>query len=719
MIDKVLKSLNDEQIKPVLQTEGPVLVLAGAGSGKTRVLTSRIAYLIEVKNVPAYNILAITFTNKASKEMQERIFKIVGEKGQGAFVSTIHSMCVRILRSSIDKIGFDRNFSIYTEVETKNVLNRIIKEKKIETKDFLKNVRFHISNCKNANISIDDYEKLIEYNPEVENIIYVFREYQSYLKKVNALDFDDLLIKTRQLLIEDKDVLEHFQDRFKYIHVDEFQDTNDVQFEIIKMLSLKHRNLFAVGDDDQSIYGWRGANISNILNFEKTFPDSNVFKLERNYRSTKNILDCANRVIRNNTARKDKTLWTDKEPGVRVESYMASDDRAEAAYVAQNIRALIERGNKYSDFGILMRINAISLQFEQELMKYNIPCRMIGGFKFFDRKEVKDALSYLMVVSNHFDEQAIIRSINTPKRGIGDTLVNKLISVARATNTTLFAVIMEIEEYQEFTNAQKKSVRCYRDIIKELINANNIMPLNEFIDFAIETTTLKSMYVSQSDEDIAKRMNIDQLASLVKDFYEDNENATLFDYLQSAMLSSDLDDNSDSEQDKVTLATIHSVKGLEFKVVFVVGLEDNILPISRSFNDENELQEERRLLYVAITRAKERLYLTRSKMRYLYNNRNYMMPSRFLKEAIPEVKEIRTSDNEYIRIQEPVKKIEPKKPSNTEQFRNGTKVLHKAYGEGVIISRSGKPDNVFVDVAFKGFGVKKFALNYAPLEIID
>ncbi len=626
-MDEILEQLNDEQIKPVLQTEGAVLVLAGAGSGKTRVLTSRIAYLVEEKNVPPQAILAITFTNKAANEMKERLSKIVDVSR--SWVCTIHSMCVRIIRTYAEEIGISSNFSIYSETERNNIIKKSFQECDFDDEKLLKAVKFHIANAKMLGLDPDGYAEENEGETDIDDIVKVYRRYQKHLRENNALDFDDLLNETRNLLKTNEDAREQLSGRFRYILVDEFQDTNAVQYEIIRYLASGYGNLFAVGDDDQSIYGWRGAKIENILHFEKDFKGAKVFKLERNYRSTKNILSLANTVIKNNGHRKDKTLWTENEEGAQPKVYEADEESGEARYIAQRIAGLLRQGYSYSDFAILMRLNALTRSFEQEFTGDGIPYKVFGGFKFFERKEIKDLLAYLRLINNPFDSEAALRIINFPKRGIGAKTVDVLQQYAFDNELSVYDALLDLDEIG-FTGATREKLVGFRDLIKKWIIDSQDLPVNELVKQIIEDTKMREAYADDSDESINKRANIEEFVNSVEEYCRLNPDTTLTDYLNQVTLMSDTDDMDDGNY--VTLATIHAVKGLEFKCVFICGLEENILPVSRAVDNDDDMEEERRLMYVAITRAKELLYLTRSKSRYLYGKREPTMRSRFLKE---------------------------------------------------------------------------------------
>ncbi len=631
-IEKLLEKLNDEQIKPVLQTEGAVLVLAGAGSGKTRVLTTRIAYLMEEKNIPAEAILAITFTNKAANEMKERLSSIVDI--ERSWVCTIHSMCVRILRMYAAEAGIAPNFSIYSETERNNIVKKSFQECDYDDEKLLKSVKYHIGNAKMLGFAPERYAEEIAGDIDAEEVTKVYTRYQKHLKENNALDFDDLLNETRNLLKGNAEAREYLSGRFRYILVDEFQDTNAVQYEIIRYLASTHGNLFAVGDDDQSIYGWRGAKIENILHFEKDFKDAKIFKLERNYRSTKNILKLANAVIRNNGKRKDKTLWTENDEGAPAQVKETEEESGEARYIAQTIAGLMRQGYKFSDFAILMRLNALTRSFEQEFTGDGIPYKVFGGFKFFERKEIKDLLAYLRLINNPLDSEAVLRIINFPKRGIGAKTVETLQKHAYDNEYSLYDSLIDIDDIG-FSSGTREKLVTFRDLVKTWIIDSQEMPVNELVKKIVADTRMREAYADDSDESINKRANIEEFINSVEEYSRLNPESTLTDYLNQVTLSSDTDEMDDGNY--VTLATVHSVKGLEFRCVFICGLEENILPVSRAVENDDDMEEERRLMYVAITRAKENLYLTRSKSRYLYGKREPTARSRFLKELSSEI----------------------------------------------------------------------------------
>ncbi len=627
-MNTILENLNEEQLKPVLKTEGPVLVLAGAGSGKTRVLTSRIAYLIDEKQVSPSNILAITFTNKAAKEMQERISVMTDIDGM--WVCTIHSMCVRILRMYSESVGISANFSIYSETERANIIKQAFKEFEFDDDKLLKNIKWHISNAKMLGLNPEEYAKTYDYERNIDDVKKVYERYNEQLLKNNALDFDDLLLKARQILKNNGDAREYLSGKFKYILVDEFQDTNEVQFDIIRMLAIVHGNLFVVGDDDQSIYGWRGAKIENILNFEKVYPKASVYKLEQNYRSTSKILDLANAVIKHNGKRKSKTLWTENEDGADITYFEADNETDEALYTVKTIARMVNTGAKLSDFAILMRVNALTRSYEQEFTKYGISFKVFGGFKFFERKEIKDLLAYLRIINNPFDSEAIVRIINFPKRGIGDRTVSVLQEYADRNDLSVYDAIIDADELP-LTSGVKTKLKNFASLIRELIIKNEDTSVDKLVDHMIKITGMRECYSDNSEESVTKLANIDEFQNSIDEFVRLNGEVQLSDYLNQVTLSSDTDNMDESEY--VTLATIHSVKGLEFKNVFICGLEQDLMPTSRAKDDKDDMEEERRLMYVAVTRAKKNLWLTRSKTRFLYGKREPTATSIFVKEV--------------------------------------------------------------------------------------
>ena len=668
-LEEILSQLNEEQIQPVQQTEGAVLVLAGAGSGKTRVLTSRIAYLVEEKRVPPSAILAITFTNKAANEMKERLSKIVDVSS--SWVCTIHSMCVRILRMYAEECGLHQNFSIYSETERNNIIKKSFQECDFDDEKLLKTVKFHIANAKMLGFDPEKYAEEYAGEREIDDIVKVYARYQKHLRENNALDFDDLLNETRLLLKRNADAREYLSGKFRYILVDEFQDTNSVQYEIIKMLASVHGNVFAVGDDDQSIYGWRGAKIENILHFEKDFIGAKVFKLERNYRSTKTILELANTVIKNNGRRKDKTLWTENEQGVPAKVYEAEEESGEARYIAHTIAGLVARGYDYKDFAVLMRLNALTRSFEQEFMADGIPFKVFGGFKFYERKEIKDLLAYLRLINNPFDSEAATRIINFPKRGIGAKTVETLQNYAFENEFSVYDALLDLDELG-FTSGTKQKLAEFRDLVKGWIVESQEMPVNELVKKIILDTHMREAYADDSDESLNKRANIEEFINSVDEYCKLNPETSLTDYLNQVTLLSDTDEMDDSNY--VTLATIHAVKGLEFGCVFVCGMEENIMPVSRAVMNDDDMEEERRLAYVAITRAKERIFFTRSKSRYLYGKREPSTRSRFLKELAHKLD---------------LPKEQPRLPMGYGDFDDPDMYSNAAYGGGRYASNGG------------------------------
>ena len=737
----ILLELNNEQLMPVKDTEGAVLVFAGAGSGKTRVLTSRIAYLIEEKRVSPSNILAITFTNKAANEMKERIEGLVSFAG-GMWVSTIHSMCVKILRANIGRLNYTQNFTIYDETDREKALKRVLADRGIqdEKNQILKNLKFHLSNAKNQFLTPAEYQRENITLKDINSICELMEAYENYMFSSNALDFDDILVKCYELLIKNEDVKEYYTEKFKYVHVDEFQDTNKIQFLIIKLLASKHGNLFVVGDDDQSIYGWRGADIQNILGFEKKFGKVKVYKLEQNYRSTKKILSLANAIISKNKMRKTKTLWTDNDEGARIERYIAQDEMDEASYASMQIKSLVQKGYKYSDFAILMRVNALSRVYEQEFLKYAIPYKVYGGFKFYERKEIKDVLAYLKLINNPRDNESFYRIVNYPKRGIGDKSLESLRHFAIDNGLADYEALFLVDNIG-FNSGTKAKFIKFRDLMEELREKSKTLNVIEIFDLVINSTKIKEDFAEKTEENYNKLLNIDELRHSIIEFDRENGGVSLSDYLTSVTLSTDID--SINEGDAVTVATIHAVKGLEYKTVFVVGLDEGIFPVSRAQDDLDELEEERRLMYVAVTRAEERLYLTMANSRYLYGDRSFTRESRFLREATsvlyPErEKQLERKNEERIYKSDDLgfsskngsgyssshvtslfnqKKPEPNKNTDFGGYRSGAIVAHAKFGEGTIIQVKGNGTQMVVDVAFKGIGIKSLAVAFAPIKL--
>lgn len=723
-----LESLNKEQLLPVMDTEGAILVTAGAGSGKTRLLTHRIAYLITEKGVSPFNILAITFTNKAAGEMAERLYDMTPE-GKYVWVSTFHSMCAKILRRYAGVLGYTPSFSIYAEAEKEKMIASIIADSTQDDDDIKKNAMYHISNAKNLGLSPDEYLRDFAYVADIERIVEIYSAYEIALKNNNAMDFDDLLTKTRQLLIECDEAAEYYRQKFEYIHVDEFQDTNTIQYELIKLLAAQHRNVCAVGDEDQCIYGWRGANIENISKFVRDF-NCKIYKLEQNYRSTKKILELANTLIANNTSRIEKKLWTENDSGVNVERYIGGSDSDEADFVVQTIYSLSKRyGLRLSDFAILMRVNALTRPFEQRLMQYGIAHKVYGGFKFYDRKEIKDLLAYFRITANHYDNEAITRVINFPRRGIGSSSVATLTNLTISSGRSLYDIIINIQN-ENVSNGLKSKVLPFATILKCLDEQKDKLELSELMKYLIRMIDLKTVFSEDNEENANRKANINELITSIKEYTSLNPEASLDDYMQTVTLWTDLDDAP--TMDCVNLATVHSAKGLEFKVVFIVGMEEGIFPISRA-SSKADIEEERRLFYVAITRAQERLYITGTRNRYLYGTVKDSIPSRFLSEIGMERKVERNSVRreilgyEYSDDYEPsynrtpkteYKRAESRVALNnpgTGDFNVGDIVRHKKFGTGTIISLSGSGISLSAVINFEGYGKMNIAIAYAPL----
>lgn len=663
MIMSIYDTLNDEQKKGVLTTEGPVLILAGAGSGKTRVLTHRIAYLIEEQGVNPYHIMAITFTNKAAGEMRERVDNMIGYGSESVWVATFHSTCVRILRRYINRLGYDTNFTIYDADDQKTLIKDICKRLEIDTK-LHKEKTFMgvISSAKDelvdpiefANRAAGDYNKRIQAQ--------VYMEYQRELRQNNALDFDDLIFKTVELFKLDKEVLNYYQERFRYIMVDEYQDTNTAQFELIRLLASKYKNLCVVGDDDQSIYKFRGANIYNILNFEKHFPDATVIKLEQNYRSTQNILDAANGVIANNVGRKEKALWTDNGAGEKIHFEQLESGYEEADFVTRDISSLVRKGEyTYRDCAILYRTNAQSRQFEERFIVSNIPYKIVGGVNFYSRKEIKDILAYLKTIANGRDDLAVKRIINVPKRGIGATSIGKVTAYALANELTFYRALTVATEIPGLGKAAAK-ITPFVDFIREMrLKLDQGMSLTALAREIIETTGyIQELEAEGTDEALDRIENIEELISKIKIYEDEAEHPTLHEFLEEVALIADID-SVDENSDYVVLMTLHSAKGLEFSNVYLVGMEDGLFPSKMAIWGEEgggaELEEERRLAYVGITRAKKRLTITAARARMLHGETQFNRVSRFVKEIPvhllggeiyePKPKDAPVEDNAY------------------------------------------------------------------------
>ena len=690
-----LDYLNDRQKEAVLWGDGPLLLLAGAGSGKTSVLTTRVAYLIKERGIDPRNIVAITFTNKAAKEMKERIIKQVGSVGYNIQISTFHSFGLRIIKENFERLGYDKNFTIIDSDDSLTVIKRILKDMNIDSKrcnpKFIKN---QISSCKNEMVTVEKYHNLV--NDEVSDITYkVYKKYQETLLRNNSLDFDDLLIKPIELFNKHPEVLQQYQELFKYVFIDEYQDTNEAQYLLSKMISAKYKNICVVGDDSQSIYSWRGANFKNILNFEKDYKDAKVILLEQNYRSTKTILNAANSVIKNNTKKKDKNLWTENEQGEKIKYVRALDEKDEASFVTREIKKLKSDGVSLDDIAVLYRTNAQSRTIEEGFLNSNIPYRIVGAFAFYSRKEIKDLLAYLKLIYNPKDDVSLIRVINYPKRGIGPKTIDNLSMDAVLKGTSMFEVIEKGKELE------------FKNTILEMKEKSETLSLTETIDMVLDKSGIKKDLEQEHTLEADIRLeNLEEFKSITKTFEEESGIASLEDFLNEVSLVSDVNDQKEDGASKVTLMTIHAVKGLEFKYVFVIGMEENIFPHVNCVEGPDGLEEERRLCYVAITRAKKKLYLINALKRTLFGRTSVNMPSRFINEIdkdlidMPEKKNI-------------IKQIDKSAMFNDDnELSVGDNVIHDVYGPGVVVM----VDKSIATIAFKGQGIKKLMKNHKSIK---
>ena len=733
----IYDTLNNEQREAVFCTEGPLLMLAGAGSGKTRSLTHRIAYLIEEKGVAPWNILAITFTNKAAQEMRERVDALVGYGSEDIWISTFHATCSRILRRHIDLLGYDRNFTIYDASDQKSLMKEVLKEMKIDTKQFPeRSVMSEISSAKNEYKSPLDYRNEYGSNFRNQRIADIYEHYQKRLKENNALDFDDLLVKMVDLFQTNPDVLEHYQDRFQYIMVDEYQDTNTVQFLLVSLLAKKYRNLCVVGDDDQSIYKFRGANIYNILNFEKVFPDAQVIRLEQNYRSTQNILNAANGVIANNKGRKEKKLWTENQKGELVHFKQYDTEYDEADGVVSRINFLAMRGVQYKDMAILYRTNAQSRIFEEKLKQKNIPYAIVRGISFYDRKEIKDLMSYLKVVDSGMDDLSVKRIINVPKRGIGQTTINRLQEFAILNQMSFLDAVFNADEIPEVARALAK-LHKFADMIEQFREYASEHEISELLEHILDVTQYRAELEAEgTDESISRLEDIEELFNDIAYYEEEEENPNLRDFLAEKdmyTLNAGID-NLEDENNKVLLMTLHNAKGLEFNNVFLGGMEEGVFPGFGAMmsGDESEIEEERRLCYVGITRAKERLFLSAAKRRMLRGQTQYNRRSRFIDEIPGQYldTEQRVSEQRVVKNTERPAKYQygakAGKPYNLSDFKVkpvgeldyqvGDRVKHIKFGVGTVqeITKGGRDFEVAVE--FDRVGRKKMFASFAKLK---
>ncbi|MBQ3668294.1 MAG: UvrD-helicase domain-containing protein [Clostridia bacterium] len=731
-----LNMLNPEQRLAAETIDGPVLILAGAGSGKTRALTYRLAHMIDMGIAP-WNILMITFTNKAAREMRERVDRLTGGGASDTWVMTFHACCARMLRRDIEKIGYSRDFTIYDDDDKNVVIKRCIKSLNINEKNYPpKSVKAVISDAKNRMLTPEEW---FSENSGVREKPYylVYKLYEETLKSNNALDFDDLLIKTLELLSDQPPVLEYYQNKFRYIMVDEYQDTNVAQYQLVRLLSGQNKNLCVVGDDDQSIYSWRGADIGNILSFEKDFPGCTVVKLEENYRSTGNILAAANKVIKNNSSRKEKALWTQAEQGEKVRFYRASDEREEAAWVCDNISALNRSGFDFGDMAVLYRTNAQSRVLEEALVRRGIKYGVYGGLKFYDRKEIKDIIAYLRLLVNPLDDVSFRRAVNEPRRGIGDSTIEALSQHAAVRNMSLLNAIW-MGDYPELAARSRNALKLFGDLISKYRQMMKTAPADEVVQSLInETGILKQYEVSREPEDVSRTENIHELISAVGEYARQNPEDGLTGFLENVALVTDAD-RLDERTRTVTLMTLHAAKGLEFGAVFIVGLEEGVFPLTRATFDDEELEEERRLMYVGVTRAKRRLFLSCARNRVLYNERRSNMISRFVGEIPRELLD------DGRRVAAPTR-LSPSSPNQRldsfaksgerprldgipgvqkgmgEQkaalFHVGDRVQHRTFGFGTVLQI--RPDGKILLIDFgERIGIKPVDANMAPMRLV-
>ena len=774
-MQNILEGLNDKQYEAVINTEGPCLVIAGAGSGKTKVLTHKIAYLIGEKGALPWNILAITFTNKAANEMKERIANLVGDVAKDIWMGTFHSICVRILRRFIDRIGFDSSFIIFDTSDQRTLIKACIKSIGLDDKMFTdRSVLSEISNAKNEMLEPEQYAVKANGDFRKEKIALVYELYQKRLKENNAIDFDDIINYTIKILMDNPDILEYYSDKFKYVLVDEYQDTNKAQFTLVTLLASKNGNITVVGDNDQGIYSFRGADISNILNFERDFPGTKIIKLEQNYRCTGNILKAANAVIKNNEVTYKKELWTENDVGKLPRVYSASNEYDEGTYIAEQIEHLRrEEYYKYSDFAVLYRMNTQSRAIEDILRRENIPYKIVGGLKFYERKEIKDIISYLRLIQNPSDNLSLKRIINEPKRGIGKTSLDKVEEISNNTGVSMYEIIEHADQYglnRVFLNS-REFVNC----IEELRAKKDEMQISELIKETLKKSGYTKALENENTIEAENRIeNLDEFLTVAIEFEEESADNKLSDFLEGITLSSDIDDMEETDE-SVTLMTLHSAKGLEFPVVFLVGMEEGIFPGYKSISEPKELEEERRLCYVGITRAKENLFLTCSKQRTIFGSTSCNQVSRFLKEIPSELldgyddalgekqetnifgdskyswtygsKDNRATNNGAIKTykidtKEPVVAASAssnngfmfrtaesflnslnKKSSGNDvdlsKYKSGVRIFHKKFGEGTISSVEPEGEDLKVDIQFDKVGHKRLMAKFANLEIIE
>ena len=762
-MSEILEGLNNKQYEAVVNTEGPCLVIAGAGSGKTKVLTHKIAYLIQEKNVAPWNILAITFTNKAANEMKERITNLVGEQAKDIWMGTFHSICVKILRYHIEKIGYEKSFIIFDTSDQRTLIKRCLKDLNIDDKTFTdRAVASEISNAKNEMLEPEQYALKAKGDFRREKISEIYSLYQKRLKENNAIDFDDIINFTIKIFEENPEILEYYAGKFKYVLVDEYQDTNKAQFTLVKSLASINGNITVVGDNDQGIYSFRGADISNILNFERDFKGTKIIKLEQNYRCTGNILKVANSVIKNNEAKYDKKLWTENDIGELPKFYSADNEYDEGRYIVEQIEHLRRQDNyKYSDFSILYRMNTQSRAIEDILRREGVPYKIVGGLKFFERKEIKDIISYLRLIQNTSDNLSLIRIINEPKRGIGKTSLDKINDLAISNETSMYEIIKNADQYG--LNRVYLNSREFINVIEELRSKKDSVTITELVKLTLKKTGYTKALEDEKTVEAENRIeNLEEFLTVAMEFEKEEAENTLESFLEGMTLSSDLD-GMDETEESVTLMTLHSAKGLEFPVVFLVGMEEGIFPGYKSIGETAELEEERRLCYVGITRAEKDLYLTCAKQRTMFGSTSCNLVSRFLKEIPTELldgaeestKPIRNNDYMWSYGSQNSSAIKSYKIDTSDvkvaassnnkgfsfgrtaesflsgltnrgaskkidlsQYGEGVRVYHKKFGEGVITSTEPEGDDLKVDISFDKVGHKRLMAKFANLEII-
>ena len=694
----MIDNLNERQLEAVTNLDGPMLVLAGAGSGKTRVLTTKVAYLLDQKDISPRNILAITFTNKAAKEMKERIFNLVGREAFLIQISTFHSFGLKLLKENYELLGYDSNFTIIDADDSLTVIKKIMKEQGIDSNKYnYRAIRSSISDNKNEMVSVKEFEKFVY--TDYDKVVYeVYDEYEKSLKRSNAIDFDDLLLLPIKLFNEHKEVLEKYQEQYKYVFIDEYQDTNKPQYLMSKMISAKYKNITVVGDNDQAIFTWRGADYKNILNFEKDYPDAKVVILDENYRSTKIILKAANNVIKNNKIRKEKNLWTNNEEGTLIKYYKAFDEKDESGFVVKEIKKLIEEGINPNEICVLYRANAQSRNVEEAFLQSNISYRIVGSYAFYNRKEIKDLIAYLKLVHNEKDDVSLLRVINYPKRGIGSKSIENLGIIARNENSSLYEAI----------NGGKEE--DFKKIIESLKKEKDMMSLTDFVDLVLDKTGIRESLKNEHTLEADIRLeNLEEFKSITKNVEEADGIVNLEDFLDELSLVSDASENQKDEEDKVTLMTMHAVKGLEFDYVFVVGVEEGLFPHMNSMNSEEEMEEERRLAYVAITRARKKLYIINSRSRLLYGKVSSNVPSRFISEIGDDLLDQEKKESIFN------KKIIKEEMITNNDLKPGDLIKHDKYGNGVVLNIEGK----IATISFTQNGVKKLLKDHKAIKKVS